>query len=310
MINNVGTFFFRRFSSAAILILALALFILPSCKKAATDSEVYKIGYMICNNTEETNERFLPITDYLTEKTGYKFEMSAVNTQDFASSFAEKKFDFTHTNSYLFTLLRNTLNAKYLCTEKRGAYGAHTKGVLFSLKSSGITSYEDIKGKRVLFGPVFAPFAFIAQYNQLVQNGVDPEEEIIYAIPWGSFKHDKVIYGVVFNDYDVGGVSSLDLELMSKSGKLNIDNINIIGESPLLPYCTFGYSEAVPKEVVDSVREALLSLTHDDTAKVGKEELLVLKRAMIDGYALIDESEYDIFDDYAKTAKLPPYEDF
>jgi phosphonate transport system substrate-binding protein len=294
---------------AAVLLLAV-LSSITSCKKGNKGDKTYMIGYMICNNTEETNERFLPITNYLTEKTGYKFEMIAVNTQDFAANYSEKKFDFTHTNSYLFTMLRNTLGVKYLCTEKRGAYGPRTKGVLFALRSSNINSYADIKDKRVLFGPVFAPFAFITQYSLLTQNGVDPENDIIYAIPWGSFKHDKVIYGVLFNDYDVGGVSSLDLELMAKSGKINIDNINIIAESPLLPYCTFGYSDSVPDEVVKSVRDALLSLTYDDTATLGNERLAVLKRALIDGYEVIDESEYDIFDDFAKTAKLPPYEDF
>ena len=62
--------------------------------------------------------------------------------------------------------------------------------------------------------------------------------------------------------------------------------------------------------MVKSVADALLSLTHDDTATVGKEQLLILKRALIDGYEIVDEKEYDIFDSYAKTAKLPPYEDF
>jgi phosphonate transport system substrate-binding protein len=283
---------------------------LSSCKNIKKDDRVYRIGYMICNNTKETNERFVPITNYLAEKTGYKFEMYAVNTQDFISDYDKKKFDFTHTNSYLFYLLRKTKATKYLCTEKRGAYGSKTKGVLFSLKTSGINDYKDIKDKRVLFGPVFAPFAFITQYNLLVQNGVDPEQDIIYAIPWGSFKHEKVVYGVIFKEYDVGAVASLDLELMSKSGKLNINEINIIAQSPLLPYCTFGYSKDVPAEVAKSVKEALLELTYDNTASVGNESLAVLKRGLIDGYELLDEGEYDVFDSLAKTAKLAPYEEF
>ena len=296
--------------AVSCLIFLVLLFLVTSCKKAENTEKVYKIGYMICNNTQETNERFLPVTNYLSEKTGYKFEMIAVNTQDFAQDYGKKKFDFIHANSYLFTLVRNTLGAKYLCTETRGAYGAHTKGVLFALKKSGITKVSDIKGKKALFGPVFAPFAFISQYNILVKSGIDPEKDITYAIPWGSFKHEKVVYGVLYNDYDVGGVASLDLEEMTMTGKLDMDSINIIAEGPLLPYCTFGYSPDVPPEVVKSVLNALLTLSQKDTATVGIERLAVLNRAFVDGYEVIDESEYDIFDSYAKTAKLPPYEDF
>ncbi len=289
------------------LLLTAALF---SCKQGAKDGRVYKIAYMICNNTRETNERFVPLTNYLTEKTGYKFELYTVNTQDFVSEYEKKKFDFTHTNSYLFYLLKKTKGAKYLCTEKRGAYGTRTKGVIFTLKSSGIDSIAAIKGKKVLFGPVFAPYAFLAQYDLLVNDGVDPEEDIIYAIPWGSFKHQKVVYGVLYNDFDVGAVSSLDLEMMAKEGKININDFNIIAESPLLPYCTFGYADGVPAKVVKSVNDALLGLTENDTAAVGNETLAIFKRAFIDGYEVVDESEYDIIDRYAKTAKLPPYEEF
>ena len=40
------------------------------------------------------------------------------------------------------------------------------------------------------------------------------------------------------------------------------------------------------------------------------EKLAVLRRALIDGYEIIDESGYDIFDSYAKASKLAPYEEF
>jgi len=62
-------------------------------------------------------------------------------------------------------------------------------------------------------------------------------------------------------------------------------------------------------EVVKSVKEALLSLTADDTAQVGKERLLVGKRALINGYEVIDVAEYNAFDGFAKTAGLAPYDE-
>ncbi len=289
----------------------ITLCALIACKEnKVKDNKVYKIGYMICNSVEETDKRFLPLTNYLSENTGYKFEMISANTQDFTAEYEKQGFDFTHTNSYLYYLLKKVKGTKYLSTEKRGIYGPKTKGVLFALKSSEIKNMNDIKGKRVIFGPVYAPFAFISQYNLLAKNGIDPDVDVEFSIPSGTFKHEKAVYKVLFEQFDVGGVASLDLANMTRRGMLDMNKINIIAEGPLLPYCTFGYNEGTPKEVVKSVKQALLDLTEADVATVGAEQLSVLKHALIDGYTTLDDSEYDIFDEYAKRAKLPPYEDF
>ena len=42
-----------------------------------------RIGYMICNSRSESEERFKPITAYLSEKIGRKFEPILVDTFDF-----------------------------------------------------------------------------------------------------------------------------------------------------------------------------------------------------------------------------------
>ncbi len=89
----------------------------------------------------------------------------------------------------------------------------------------------------MVFGPALAPFGYMAQYDLLLTNVFDPEEDLAYyAIPWGSFKHEKVIYGVLFGRYDVGAAPRLDLDHMAQEGKINLDDFHIIGESIPMPY--------------------------------------------------------------------------
>ena len=89
----------------------------------------------------------------------------------------------------------------------------------------------------MVFGPALAPFGYMAQYDLMLTNGFDPEEDLAYyAIPWGSFKHEKVIYGVLFGRYDVGAAPRLDLDHMAQEGKINLDDFHIIGESIPMPY--------------------------------------------------------------------------
>jgi phosphonate transport system substrate-binding protein len=201
------------------------------------DETPVKIGYMICNSLEETRDRFEPLTAYLSEKTGRKFESIYVNTFDFEDLVKDKKVDFTHTNSILPIIFQKEYGLELLAVEERGRHGHLETGAIISLKESGIKTFDDMRGKTMVFGPALAPFGYMAQYYLMLENGFDPEEDLAYyAIPWGSYKHDKVIYGVLFGRYDVGAAPRLDFDRMARQGKIKLDDFHIIAESIPMPY--------------------------------------------------------------------------
>jgi len=196
-----------------------------------------RIGYMICNSLEETRARFEPLTAYLSEKTGQKFESVYVNTFEFEDLVRDKKVEFTHTNSILPIIFQEEYGLELLAVEIRGRHGHKDTGAIISLKKSGIKTFDDMRGKTLVFGPALAPFGYMAQYALMLDNGFDPEEDLAYyAIPWGSFKHEKIIYAVLFGAYDVGTPPRLDLDHMAQQGKINLDDFNIIAESVPMPY--------------------------------------------------------------------------
>lgn len=220
----------------------VALLLLCGCQEklggvSAKDEKPVKIGYMICNSLAETRARFEPLTAYLSEKTGRQFESVYVNTFDFEDLVREKKVDFTHTNSILPIIFQEEYGLQLLAVEARGRYGYKDTGTIIALKESGIKTFDDMRGKTMVFGPALAPFGYMAQYALMLENGFDPEEDLAYyAIPWGSFKHEKIIYGVLFGAYDLGTAPRLDLDLMAEAGKINLDDFNIIAESIPMPY--------------------------------------------------------------------------
>ncbi len=270
-----------------------------------------RIGYMNCNNEAETLKRFHPLTVYLSQKLGVDFELVPVDTQDFAERFAAGEFEFTHTNSLVYLIMREESQVQLLATEKRGRYGSHTSGSIIARKGSGIKTLADLKGKRMLFGPQLAPSGFLAQYDTLLQGGIDPETDIAYyAIPSGSFKHEKVVYGVYFGQYDVGAAPSLDLELMTGDGKIDADDFNIIAESPIIPYCTFGARKGLAPALVENFRKALVELTEKEVVTYAGEELKVLASAWVDGFETLEDSDYDQLRAMAKRANMPPYQEF
>ncbi|TLN23755.1 phosphate/phosphite/phosphonate ABC transporter substrate-binding protein [bacterium] len=290
----------------ALLLLPLAL--LAGCAKS--DAPRYKIGFMICNSVEETKDRFAGLIGYLNQTTGYEFDPVYLDTQDFEEAFARGDFDFTHTNSLVFAALSHRQGLKLVASEKRGSYGAKSCGTIIVRKDSPIKTLEDLKDKRIIFGPQWAPFGFLAQYALLIEKGYDPEKHLgPYFFPQGTWKHEKIIYSVLYGAYDAGAAPIIDLEEMTAEGKISPDDFRVIAKSGLAPYCTFGASKKMPDEAVAKVREALLKITPQTTGEAAGERVAVLKRARVDGFEELPAGEYDILLKWAKMAKMPPFEE-
>ncbi len=284
--------------------------LLSGCDKPLEGPPI-RIGYMNCNSEAETMQRFLPLTRYLEKQLGRPCVAVPVDTQDFESRFAAGDFTFTHGNSLVYIILRENHDLQLIATEKRGQFGPRTAGAIIVRRDSPIKTLEDMQGKRMIFGPQLAPSGYLAQYDLMLQAGFDPEVDLdYYAIPRGAYKHEKVIYGVYFGDYDVAAAPVLDLEVMTREGKISADDFRVLAQSEIIPYCTFGAARDVDQELVKAFRQALLDLTPETTVEVDGERLKVLDAAWIDGFETLPDSDYDPIRKMARRANMPPYQEF
>ena len=300
---------FQRSTASALLCL-MSLAMLAGCNKIENRPKM-KIGYMNCNNEEETTGRFTPMTRYLSEKTGVDFEFVPVDTNDFEKRFKSGEFAFTHSNSILYVILKEHHDLILLASEKRGKFGPRTAGTIIVRKDSGITKLSELKGKRIAFGPMLAPTGYMAEYDLMLRNGIDPESFLgNWSIPNGSYKHEKIIYKVLYGEVDAGAAPILDLEVMSREGKISQDDFVILGQSPLIPYCTFGAAKNTEPKLVEKVRKALLDLKPTDTVEVNGERVKVMKAAWIDGFEELTDKDYDPIREMAKRVNMPPYQKY
>lgn len=292
------------------LILLAMTILLGSCSPPASDTlPTYRIGYMICNSEKETLDRFLPLTKYLGEKLGVKFEAVAIDTNDFMKEV--DNLDFTHTNSLLYIMMHRFNGVDILAAEKRGSWGSRSQGVILALKKSGLQTLADLKGKTMIFGPMLAPTGFMSQIDMLEQNGIDPENDLaFYTIPPGSFKHEKVIYGVMFEKYDAGAIPIFDFEIMAEEGRIDPEDFTIIAKAPAIPYCNFGVSQKVDEQLAARFKAAVLALTMEDTVEYNGERVSVLARALTDGFEDIQDSDFEIVREMAKRTNMPPFQEY
>ncbi len=269
----------------------------------------YRIGYMICNSEQETLHRFIPLTAYLSKKLGVEFEAVAIDTIDFTRQV--DSLDFTHTNSLLYIIMSRNHGVEVLAAERAGSLGARSKGAIVALKKKGIKGIKGLKGKSMVFGPMLAPTGYLTQLDLLIKNGVDPESDLaFYTIPTGSFKHEKVIYGVLFEKYDAGAFPMLDFERMVKDGRIEPEDFTIIAEGAPIPYCNFGVTQKVDEGFAKRFKKALLDISRDETVELGGEVVKILDRAQIDGYEGVKDGDFDVVREMAKRTNMPPYQKY
>jgi phosphonate transport system substrate-binding protein len=158
---------------------------------------------------------------------------------------------------------------------------------------------------------MLGPTGYLQQYDLMLGGGINPEDDLsFYTIPTGTFKHEKVIYSVLYGKYDAGAFQMLDFERMAKSGKIDPDDFRIIAEGEPIPYCTFGYTQRVDDALAASFKKALLEIKEEDTVEIDGEVVSVLKRARLDGFAGVKDEDYDVVRETSKRTNMPPYQKY
>jgi phosphonate transport system substrate-binding protein len=296
-------------SGIKILIVLLIILICSCSPRANEEKKVYRIGYMICNSEEETLHRFAPLTAYLSEKLGVGFEGIAIDTVDFTREV--ENLDFTHTNSLLYIMMNRNHGVEILAAETAGPLGARSRGAIVVLKDSPVRDLKDLKGRTMVFGPMLGPTSYMTQLDLLLKGGVDPEDDLaFYSIPSGSYKHEKNIYGVLFEKYDAGAFPMLDFERMISEGKIEREDFRVIAEGDPIPYCNFGVSQRIDDSFAKRFRRALLDLKRETTVEINGERVRVLDRAQVEGYEEIRDSDFDGLREMAKRTNMPPYQKY
>jgi len=285
-------------------LLLLALF---GCR-GRSDEKPLRVGFMICNSVAETRARFAPLAAHLSEQLGRRVEPVWLDTADFDEAIRAGRFDVIHTNSYLYAWFHESYGFRVLAGESRGKDGAYSSGAVIAGRESPVKTLADLKGKRFVFGPPFAPTAYLSPYWLLLEAGVDPEKDLgFYSFPSGAYKHEKAIYAVVNGAFDAGAGPSLDLEVMEAEGKLLPTDYRVIARGPLVPYCVFSAASTLPEPTLQAIRKTLFAVTPETVATVDGEVLKVLKSALVDGFVPLEEKEFDPVRTMARRCNLPPY---
>lgn len=249
----------------------MVLFILYATTFASAE---IKIGVNAPRGELQALKRFGELRLYLEHELGDTVTLIPKRIDVLLLALEKEKFDFVLANPVHTAIMQQEETTIPLATMNLQD-GPEFAGVIIAKKGSGISSVQDLRGKKIMTLTPLAAAAYVFQAYYMLEQGIDPRKESA-AFVQGK-KLDDLVYSVKAGVMDAAFIKSGILELMDSEGLISMDEFVVLNErqdaefhqrhtTPLYPSWFFSATTQVNPELREKLKRALLNLTPDHPA--------------------------------------------
>ncbi|MEL6268020.1 MAG: phosphate/phosphite/phosphonate ABC transporter substrate-binding protein [Pseudomonadota bacterium] len=262
----------------------------------AHDPDTLKVALLPDENAATVIQDNEPLAAYLKERLGKDIEL--IVTTDYSSMIEAMRFgriDVAYFGPASYTIAKEKMAGGDLDIEP---FAARLKGgsttyqaVLIANAESGPESIEAIKGSNIdmAYGDQASTSSHFAPKYTLMQAGVMPGEDYKDNFLGA---HDAVAVNVQRGNAQAGGLSRPIFESLIERGMIDPEQVRVLGYSDPIPQ----YPWVMRTDMTPALQEAIKTAFYD--LKLGTEAGDgVLKPFKADGFAAIQDADYDIIRD-------------
>ena len=256
------------------------------------------IGLIPEQNVFRQIERYTPIADYLSAKTGMNVRLKVLTRYgNIVDNFVSLELDGAFFGSFTYVLAHMKLDVEVLARPEAVDGTSTYHGIIFVRKDSGIKGVREMKGKRFVFvdKATTAGFLFPLVYfeKQGVKNYKTHFKETYFA---GT--HKDAIYDVLNRKADIGAAKNTAFqEMAQRDARVSLE-LQILTRSPDVPENALAVRKSLDASVQEAIRGALLNMHTDPAGQ------LVLKDFGARKFIVTTEKEYDPVIEFAREIKL------
>lgn len=217
------------------------------------------IGIVPSSTPEELRERFEPLRQYLEMEINVPIEVNVPSDYaDLIEAMKEEKVDIGLFGPFSYIIADNQQELEPLVVRERKDLGVTYNSLLISRKNSGITSIEDMEGKRMAFVNPASTSGYIIPFALFTSRKIDIESYFAEYTFIGS--HDLVVEAVLRGEVDTGAVSKSILINMINNGELEEDDLQILWESDPIPGSPFVARKNIKTKYKRGFTQAMLQI--------------------------------------------------
>lgn len=265
------------------LMLALGL-MLGTVLSHASDSnpDTLKVALLPDENASELIKRNQPLKDYLEASLGKDIEL--IVTTDYSSMIEAMRFgriDLGYFGPLSYVMAKSKSDIEpfaAMLVDGKPTY----RSILIANAEAGVSSYEDIRGKKMAYGDQASTSSHLIPKTVLMEKAgleadADYEEHFV-----GS--HDAVAVNVANGNADAGGLSEVIFAHVMDRGLIDRDDVIVLGYSAEYPQYPWAMRSNLDPELKQKIQETFIAI--DDPA--------ILDNLKAEGFVAIDDQAYDI----------------
>lgn len=225
-----------------------------------------------------------PLKDYLEEKLGKKVEL--VVTTDYSSMIEAMRFgrlELGYFGPLSYTLAKSKSDIEPFAARLKGGSPTY-HSVLIGNTEAGVTSIDQVAGKDVAFGDTASTSSHLIPKSILRANGLtekkDYREHFLGA-------HDAVAIAVQNGKAQAGGLSMPIFKSLVERGIIDENKVTVLQVSKPFPQYPWTMRSDLAPELKEKIRAAFLGMKDEN----------VLKAFKADGFAPVNDADYDVVRD-------------
>lgn len=259
-----------------LLACMLALSFAPGSYAEPLQKEIL-IGLIPEMNVFKQQERFRPLAEYLTKKTGVKVNITILSRYgNIIERFTSEKMDGAFFGSFTGALALEKLGAEPLARPVNLDGSSTYHGYLFVRKDSGIRDTTGMKGKKMAFVERATTAGYIFPVAYLRQHGVR-DYKTFFKEFYFTGSHDASIYAVLDRKADIGAAKHSVYDRVKKSDPRVDKELLIISESAKVPSNGLCVRKGLDKGLQQNLKNALLNIDKDPEGKTVLDKFGALK---------------------------------
>lgn len=205
---------------------------------------------------------YQPFVDYLSENTPYKFEIKLSRIyQDTIERLGKRELLIASCGPVPYVQASERYPVRPILRPLNRDGKPYYRGIVVVRTDSPLQKLTDLKGKRFAFGPAWSTAGHILPSHNLTRAGIAPADLGGYAF---LRHHESVVNAVLKGKFDAGAVKDVVAYQHQHEG---IRFIHITDPIPTVPIIV---RREAPKELVQSVKAALLSIDPRDPSQIRK----------------------------------------
>lgn len=263
----------------------------------AKEEEVITMGFVPMRDGDKLVESVKPLADMLSEELGTKVEgFTATNYVGVVEGLGSGQVDFGIIPPFAYVLANQESDAQVILTAINNKGEAKYRAQFLVRKDSGISSFADIKGKRVAFVDPSSTSGYLFPGAHLISEGIDIEKDIDYMYSGG---HDKSLQLLLNGDVDVA-ITFVDArERYVDEFPTAMEETELLGYTDYIPNISVTTRGDMDSELQGKIQEALLKIINSEEGGELFQELFNMF-----GFEKATDADYEIIRMTAETMNV------